>query len=92
MSAVGEVLRSLDAAMHAAGARWYLFGAQAALLHGSSRLTADVDATVACEDAGNAGNLDLAHVRSVLAELESALDRRDLMPVLDAAIADTRAG
>lgn len=28
------------------GARFYLFGAQAALLHGSSRLSADVDVTV----------------------------------------------
>ena len=32
--------------MSALGLRWYLFGAQAAILHGSSRLSADVDATV----------------------------------------------
>lgn len=32
------------------GARWYLFGAQAALLYGSARLTADVDATVILDD------------------------------------------
>lgn len=30
--------------------RWYLFGAQAALLYGSARLTADVDATVLLGD------------------------------------------
>jgi hypothetical protein len=189
MSAVAEVLRSLDLALRAAGARWYLFGAQAALVHGSSRLTADVDATVAWEDAGNtgpliaalrtrgfaerpvgadfvertrvlplehvgtgievdvvlggpgleelflsrarehdiegvrvpvasaedlvamkvlggrakdledvrsllaanAGKLDLAHVRSVLSELESALDRRDLLPALETALGEVRA-
>jgi len=186
MSAVAEALRALDAALRAAGARWYLFGAQAALIHGSSRLTADIDATVAWDDASatgpllaalrdqglverpagpeftartrvvpllhartavevdlvlggpgleelflrrakehdvegvripvataedlvamkilggrakdlddvrallaaNAGALDLAHVRGVLGELESALDRRDLLPALDAALAD----
>lgn len=190
MSAVADVLRSLDAALREAGARWYLFGAQAALVHGSSRLTADVDATVSWEDAentapliaafrahgfaerrvgadfiartrvlpvehvatgievdvvlggpgleelflsrarehdvegvrvpvasaedliamkvlggrpkdledvrallaANAGKLDLAHVRTVLAELEAALDRRDLLPALDAAIADAGGG
>jgi len=30
----------------ALGLRWYLFGAQAAIVHGSARLTADVDITV----------------------------------------------
>lgn len=43
-SQVAEVLRSLASALR--GTRWYLFGAQAALVHGASRLTADVDATV----------------------------------------------
>jgi len=45
-SPVAEVLRSLEAALREAGARWYLFGAQAALVHGAARLTSDVDATV----------------------------------------------
>jgi hypothetical protein len=44
---IAELLRDLGAAIRDVGARWYLFGAQAALLHGASRLTADVDATVA---------------------------------------------
>ena len=30
----------------AANAEWYLFGAQAAIIHGAARLTADVDVTV----------------------------------------------
>jgi len=40
LQAVGQVFDSL-------GIGWYLFGAQAALVHGASRLTADVDVTVA---------------------------------------------
>lgn len=184
-SEVAEVLAGLVSAFASAGARWYLFGAQAALVHGASRLTADVDATVAwdpaqagplvaalekhgfqprpvasgfiertrvvplvhvatriqvdvvlggpgleelflqraverdvegvqvpvasAEDlvamkvlggrpkdlddvrallAANAGALDLEHVRSVLRELEQALDRGDLVAELEAALAD----
>lgn len=49
-SQVAEVLAALDASCRAAGVRWYLFGAQAALLYGSARLTADVDATVLLGD------------------------------------------
>ena len=45
-SPFGEVLAALDRAFEAVGIRWYLFGAQAALLYGSTRLTADVDVTV----------------------------------------------
>ncbi len=45
-SPVVEVLRSLAAALNGLGEGWYLFGAQAALLRGSHRLTADVDVTV----------------------------------------------
>jgi len=40
------VLVALDRSCAATGVSWYLFGAQAALLYGSARLTADVDATV----------------------------------------------
>lgn len=38
--------------------------------------------------AANAGALDLEHVRSVLRELEQALDRSDLVRSLDAALGD----
>lgn len=43
---IADVLRDLAGAMRDVGARWYLFGAQAALIHGAARLTADIDATV----------------------------------------------
>jgi hypothetical protein len=44
-----EVLRSLGEAFAELGVRWYLFGAQAAILYGAARFTEDVDVTV---DAG----------------------------------------
>ncbi len=49
-SPVAELLGDLGRALGSLGLRWYLFGAQAAILHGAARLTADVDATV---DAGD---------------------------------------
>lgn len=46
MHSVGDVLHDLAAPFAEAGVDWYLFGAQAALLRGSRRMTADVDFTV----------------------------------------------
>ena len=43
---VADVLADLRRALDGAGLRWYLFGAQAAILHGVARLSADVDITV----------------------------------------------
>jgi hypothetical protein len=45
-SSVAELLADLAEALNAARVDWYLFGAQAAILHGAARLTADVDVTV----------------------------------------------
>jgi hypothetical protein len=45
-SPVAEALRDLADTLTALGLRWYLFGAQAAILYGVTRLTADVDVTV----------------------------------------------
>lgn len=41
-----EALGAISRACAAAGVDWYLFGAQAALLYGAARLTADIDVTV----------------------------------------------
>lgn len=49
-SPVAELLDALGRALGSLGAPWYLFGAQAVLLYGGARLTADVDATVAAGD------------------------------------------
>lgn len=46
LPAVADALLGIAAAMRVAGARWYLFGAQAAIMWGSPRLSADVDVTV----------------------------------------------
>ena len=45
-SPVAELLADLRGAFGALGARWYLFRAQAAIVHGAARLTAAVDVTV----------------------------------------------
>ena len=45
-SPVAELLGALGAVLDRLGVGWYLFGAQAALLYGAARLTADVDVTV----------------------------------------------
>jgi hypothetical protein len=42
-----DVLIALERAFRRLGLRWYVFGAQAAALHGAARLTIDVDVTVA---------------------------------------------
>jgi Nucleotidyltransferase of unknown function (DUF6036) len=45
-SPVADLLADLAGALEGAGVSWFLFGAQAAILHGAARLTADVDVTV----------------------------------------------
>ena len=49
-SKVAELLDGLRAAFGELGVAWYLFGAQAALVYGAARLTADVDVTVQLGD------------------------------------------
>ena len=43
---VADLLADLARGFGELGVRWFLFGAQAAILHGSTRLSADVDVTV----------------------------------------------
>lgn len=43
---VADLLADLARGLGALGVRWFLFGAQAAILHGAARLSADVDVTV----------------------------------------------
>src|SRR5262245_20325133 len=45
-SPVADFLEDLSRALATLKVKWYLFGAQAALLYGASRLTADVDVTL----------------------------------------------
>ncbi|MGH7388594.1 MAG: nucleotidyl transferase AbiEii/AbiGii toxin family protein [Candidatus Rokuibacteriota bacterium] len=53
---VADLLAALQEALAALGVRWYLFGAQAAVLYGVVRLSADVDVTV---DLGKRSATDL---------------------------------
>lgn len=43
---IADLLARLERAFARRGVRWFLFGAQAAILHGVARLSADVDVTV----------------------------------------------
>lgn len=45
-SSLTNLLSDLNSVFEQTGSRWYLFGAQAAIIHGAARLTADVDVTV----------------------------------------------
>jgi hypothetical protein len=45
-SSLADTLAALARAFERVGADWYLFGAQAAILRGSRRMTADVDVTI----------------------------------------------
>ncbi len=58
---VADVLADLARGLGALGVRWFLFGAQAAILHGSARLSADVDVTV---DLGARSNRELVDTLS----------------------------
>jgi hypothetical protein len=48
-TAPSELLTALAGALSELGAQWYLFGAQAAVVWGRPRLTADIDVTVRLE-------------------------------------------
>jgi hypothetical protein len=43
---IAELLAQLEHVFARQGLRWFLFGAQAAILHGAARLSADIDVTV----------------------------------------------
>jgi hypothetical protein len=43
---VADLLAALQKALTTLGVRWFLFGAQAAILHSVARLSADVDITI----------------------------------------------
>lgn len=67
---VAAFLAACAAAFDELGVRWYLFGAQAAFFYGASRLTVDVDITVALESCSPA-------------ELVTALLRHGIRPRVD---------
>ena len=56
---IADLLARLERAFATLGVRWFLFGAQAAILYGVARLSADVDVTV---DLGRRSSAELVGI------------------------------
>lgn len=86
-SRFAELLAALAPALQKLGVGWYLFGAQAAMLHGAERLTADVDVTVHLRDRSTK---ELVHALEragfhMRVEGEDFVERTRVLPVLHVA-------
>jgi hypothetical protein len=85
VSPLAELLADLHRALTALGLRWYLFGAQAAILHGVARLTADVDVTVDVAALPNAVLVDhlvAAGFALRVPDAEGFVERTRVLPLL----------
>lgn len=83
-SRFAELLAALAAALRKLGVGWYLFGAQAAILYGAERLTADVDVTIHLGDK-SAGDLVTILERSgfrLRVEGDDFIERTRVVPVV----------
>lgn len=84
-SPLAELLSDLNAVFEQISSRWYLFGAQAAIIHGAARLTADVDATVLLGDADIArllAILEANHFHSRLDDPAGFIERTRVLPLV----------
>lgn len=84
-SPVAELLNDLASGLNRLGLPWYLFGAQAAILYGAARLTADVDVTVRLPD--NTANQALVaglqrHGFEVRVDDAGFIERTRVMPMV----------
>jgi hypothetical protein len=84
-SPLAELLHALERVLERLSLRWYLFGAQAAIVHGAARLTGDVDATV------EIGSLKTAALVAALegegfalrvADVEGFVERTRVLPMV----------
>ena len=75
---IADLLARLERAFATLGVRWFLFGAQAAILYGVARLSADVDVTV---DLGRRSSAELV---GVLAEAGFELRVADIAGLVEA--------
>jgi hypothetical protein len=84
---IADVLRALVEALRSAGLRWYIFGAQAVLVHGLPQLTADLDVTI---DPADRGNLDIlavldgVSIRPRTSTFDDLLEQARLLPLVHA--------
>ena len=84
-SPIAELLAGIARALGSLGARWYLFGAQAAIVHGASRLTADVDVTVELGGRSSASLVEsLRHEGFALrvADTDDFVERTRVLPLV----------
>ena len=87
-SPVAELLRELASIFGGAGVRWYLFGAQAAILHGAARLSADVDVTVDLPEGSLSSLLATLSARGFSARIpnpEAFAERTRVVPLVHGA-------
>jgi hypothetical protein len=84
-SPIVDLLADLDDAFRSTGVRWYLFGAQAAILYGAARLSADVDVTI---DPGTHPTAALVEAlqrrgfRLLVADVDAFVERTRVLPLL----------
>jgi hypothetical protein len=71
-SPLAELLAGLRDAFATVEVPWYLFGAQAAIVHGAARLSADVDVTVRAGDVPLRSLLEALAGRGFVPRVESA--------------------
>lgn len=86
-SPLAELLEGLSSAFADLGLRWYLFGAQAAIVYGAARLTADVDVTVDPAETPVRALLDAlarSGFEARVADAEELAGRARVLPVVHA--------
>jgi hypothetical protein len=83
-SPVADVLADVARATAKLTARWYLFGAQAVILYGVPRATADVDVTVDCDAKGLVAAMLDAGFRLRVPDVEQFVARTRVLPFIHA--------
>jgi hypothetical protein len=84
-SAIHDALAALTRAFRRADVGWYLFGAQAALLRGSRRLTSDIDVTVLPGDVSTSTLLDELAAQGIslrVADADDFVKRTRVLPLV----------
>ncbi len=81
-----EVLRALAHVLRGLDLRWYLFGAQAVVIWGRPRMTADIDVTVALEPHASSALVDAmsgaGFVLRIATDVEAFVARTRVLPFL----------
>lgn len=78
--AVAELLRALAKVFSARGIRWYVFGAQAVMVWGRPRFSADVDVTAVIDDPGTFIDEMRRHGFQLLIDDEEFISRTRVFP------------